>query len=112
MNLTRVLPVFSIAFAVLYVAAMNYNLPLVTYFPATGVWAALRPNLPAANIVAMYWYGWLLTAFLGAAVLTVAASFLPERRTARLWAIGSWLVPVVLILLLFYLLWPWFTRVR
>ncbi len=110
MKLSRALPVFSIAFAALYVVAMYYNLPLATYYPAARVWGLLLPNPPTAPGVAMYWYGWLGTAGIGAALVAFAASFVPERKAAALWGVLSWLVPVAMILVLFYLLRSWFLR--
>jgi len=104
----RALPVFSTVFAVLYLLAMSFNLALVTYFPRTGgvAWLAARPT--AASGVAMYWYGWLLTAALGSAAVAGLALLVPGRVAARAWSGWSWLVPAAMAVTLVYLLRGWF----
>ena len=58
----------------------------------------------------MYWYGWTATSLLGAAVLGVLATFLPEHVTRKIPLALVWIVPVLVIPLLFYSLMPFWTR--
>jgi hypothetical protein len=104
----RALPVFSTIFAVLYVLAMYFNLALFTYFPRTGGFGPLAASPTTESGVAMYWYGWLLTASLGSAAVAGISLLVPESRSARLWAGWSWLVPAVMVIVLVYLLRGWF----
>jgi hypothetical protein len=98
--------VFAAAYAVIYVLAVQYNLALVTYGPATG---EIGPLLrPATEGPTMYWYGWLLTSALGASALAALASFVPLSR--RLWPCLSWAVPICVILVLGYILRGFFLR--
>lgn len=108
MSPVRVFPVFSACFAVLYVLAMNFNLALLTYFPRTHGVALLAAAPTTESGVAMYWYGWLLTAALGSASVAAAALLVPDRWSARLWSGWSWLVPAAMIVALMYLLRGWF----
>ena len=102
--------VFGIAFAILYVVCDLAALPLFTYHPGTdridfGFTLARRDEGPA-----MYWYGWLGTSALGASVLGLAASLLPEKTGSRIPLALTWIVPVVLLPILIYSLkfyWRW-----
>jgi hypothetical protein len=48
--------VFSTAYAVLYLAAMYFDLALVTYYPAAKRFYPLVPATPQARGLAMFWY--------------------------------------------------------
>jgi len=72
---------FGIAFCVIYVICTEVNLPLFTYHPATGDLGPLYQ--PPGRGPAMYWYGWMLTALLGALVLALLATVVPERWVQR-----------------------------
>jgi hypothetical protein len=98
--------VFAAAFALIYVLAVDYNWALFTYGPATGEIGPLVR--PASAGPTMYWYGWLLTAALGAAALAALASFVPLSR--RLWPCLSWAVPICVILAFGYILRGYFLR--
>jgi len=77
--------VFAIAFGVtyctLYVVCTEVNLPLFTYHPATGDIGLLYQ--PPGRGPAMYWYGWMLTALIGALALALIATVLPEPWVQR-----------------------------
>ena len=102
--------VFAIATPILYVICEIRNWPLFTYHPGTnrvdlGWAAAVKDEGPA-----MYWYGWMATTFIGAAVLGLAAAKLPESMTRKipLWLV--WVLPLVAVPILFYALrffWRW-----
>jgi hypothetical protein len=105
MNVARILPVFSVAFVVLYTIAMYFNIALFVYYPQVNQfhWHD-QPGLPGP---AMYWYGWLATAAIAAAVVSGLGSVFPVPRLSR--ASGLvWAVPCVAALFILYILRPWF----
>jgi hypothetical protein len=57
---------------------------------------------------AMYWYGWIATAALGAFIVALVAALTPGRWTTRLWPAWVWVVPVAAMLACVYLTLPWF----
>jgi hypothetical protein len=85
-------------------------LPLFTYHPGTdridlGYAPARRDEGPA-----MYWYGWLASSSLGAAILSVLAALLPDKIRGKIPLALAWVVPVVLLPVLIYSLmfyWRW-----
>lgn len=105
MKLQRLFPVFSAAFAVIYAPALYYNWALVTYQPAMGEWdlgPATKEGPP------MFWYGVVLTSFIGACVVTAIAAFLPENAAKRLWSGLTWLLPLAALIFIAYILRPYF----
>jgi hypothetical protein len=102
--------VFGFGTAALYVACDMLNWPLFTYHPATNrVDLFYAPPRQGEGPV-MYWYGWTATSLLGAAVLGVLATFLPEHVTRKIPLALVWIVPLLAIPLLFYSLMPFWTR--
>src|SRR4029077_19642901 len=73
--------VFGVAYAVIYVICTEMNLPLVTYHPAIGEVDVLWT--PERRGPAMYWYGWMLTALIGALALAWLAIIVPEQWVQR-----------------------------
>ena len=58
----------------------------------------------------MYWYGWTATTLLGAAVLGLLATMLPESATRRIPLSLVWIVPLAAVPILIYALrffWRW-----
>ncbi|HUK58711.1 MAG TPA: hypothetical protein VLV50_05715 [Stellaceae bacterium] len=109
MKAARVLPVFSAAYAVIYLVAMYENLALATYYPRLRQWFALTvTDLPKSAGPAMYWYGWIATAAIGGAVVALLALALPERPLARFMAVASWAAPLGAVLVIAFLLRGWF----
>ena len=102
--------VFAIAAPVIYTVCEMRNWPLFTYHPGTnrfdlGWAAAVRDEGPA-----MHWYGWTVTALLGAAVLGALATLLPERLARRIPLALTWIVPLAVVPVLIYALrffWRW-----
>ncbi len=86
MSRGRYIPVFTAAFPFIYVPTMSWNWPLVTYLPRSGQWHPLFFAAPpvAAPGPGMYFWGWMLTAAIGAAIVSVIASFLPEKIVSRI----------------------------
>ena len=81
------------AFGVLYVVARAYGLALFTVYPSLGVVLLGMHRSrdvadPAMEFLApeMWWYGWVASAALGAFVIGLVATLLPDR-----WWRGFWL---------------------
>jgi len=107
-RLIRGFPVFSASFAVLYALAMYFNIAMFVYYPqAREFYWHDRPGVPGP---AMYWYGWLAYAALGAALLAFLASFVPPKWAARVSPRWSWGVPVAAMLFILYVIRDWFIR--
>jgi hypothetical protein len=101
MNLDRAFPVFSVAFAVLYLVATYFNLALVTYHPALRELQFLAQPPKAGP--AMYWYGWIMTTAIGAFVAGAVAAFMPDRWDRWVqWAITFVFVYAVLYVVVHY----------
>jgi hypothetical protein len=108
MNISRAFPVFAIAFAVIYVVALEYNFALFTYHPALVEFGPLA-QAPKSG-PAMYWYGWIATSAIGAAAVAAASLALPAGATDRAWSVLVWLVPAVMIGIVIYILRGYFFR--
>jgi len=112
MSIPRAFPVFAIAFAaayaVLYAVCVAKNYALFTYHPALDQFGfgVQKPK----DGPAMYWYGWLATSGIAAALIGFAAAWLPETLTRRLWSGWSWAVPLAVMLFFCYLLRGYFLR--
>ena len=102
--------VFAIAAPVIYVASELGGFPLFTYHPGTGRidfgFAAARTNEGPA----MYWYGWLATTLIGAAIAGLAATLLPRNVLGRIPLFLIWLLPLLVLPILAYALMPFWTR--
>lgn len=105
---SRVVPVFSAAFAIIYLVVEQNNWPLVTYHPRAGHWGWLHQPAAAANSPAMHWYGWLATSSLGATVVSLAALPLTRSRSFPLWI--GWAIPLAVLVLFVYLFRNFFLR--
>jgi hypothetical protein len=102
--------VFGFGTAALYVLCDMMNWPLFTYHPATNQVDLFYASPRRGEGPAMYWYGWTATSLVGAAVLGVLATFLPEHITRKIPLALVWIIPVLAIPLLFYSLMPFWTR--
>jgi hypothetical protein len=112
LNLPRAFPVFATAFAVVYAVAyaisVKYNYALFTYHPALNEFGAGVQK--AKTGPAMYWYGWMATAGIAAALAGLVASRLPESVTRRIGPCWSWAVPLVTMLFFCWMLKGYFLR--
>jgi hypothetical protein len=106
MSYSRVIPIFAASFAVVYVLAVEFNWAVVTYHPRLGEWEWLTK--PAKTGPAMYWFGWLMTSFVAAAVISLAALPVTGRWAPPVWI--GWAVPLVIMLVFVYLLRSFFLR--
>jgi hypothetical protein len=107
----RLAAVFGIAFALIYAPTMNYNWTLATYHPIQGIWQwGAVPPLSGGS-PAMYWYGFVFTAALGALVVTAITALVPDKLMDRVpWRSLAWLVPIVAIIYIGYVLLPYATK--
>ena len=72
---------FTVAYATIYAICTEVNLPLLTYHPVTGEIGLLYQ--PPGRGPAMYWYGWMLTALIGAVAFALVATVIPEPWLQR-----------------------------
>lgn len=100
MILTRFLSIFSAAFAIIYAIAVESNLAAITYHPKTDQWGWLTQE--ATNGPAMHWYGWLITAFVGALIVSTVSLPLTQRWQPPVWI--GWAVPLAVMMVFLYLL--------
>jgi hypothetical protein len=107
-NISRAFPVFAIAFAVIYIASVYFNLAVVTYHPQLVQWGPLV-EAPRQG-PAMYWYGWLITSTVGSAAIAALSLALPAKAVDRVCAVLVWLVPVIMIAVIMYILRNYFLR--
>ncbi len=108
MNVTRVLPVFSIVLVVAYAVAMHFNLAPFTYYPSAGRFA-VGIGKPTPELgPAMYWYGWLSVALIVAVAVAVVGFAVPERLIQRAAVSGSWVIALAVITFFLWDLRSWF----
>lgn len=84
--------VFAIAFPIVYISATELNWAAFTYHSALGQFS-LGPNKPIAG-PAMYWFGWITTSTIAAAIVATIVACLPDNLTRRLPAASAWVVPL------------------
>src|SRR5262249_16269312 len=77
MTFSRAFPVFSTAFAVFYLISATFNYALFTYHPILHEINLLAQSIKSGP--AMYWYGWMTTAAIGALAVAAVGSFIPSR---------------------------------
>ena len=108
---------YGIAFAAIYVLALKLDIALFTVYPSIGVVLlgthhsrdTVGPSM-GSFLPAIYWYGWIATASLGALTFGVIAALSPERWIRRLWPGWLWVVPALAMMGCVYFTMPWFRR--
>jgi hypothetical protein len=100
--------VFSVAYSIGYLIAVENNYALFTYHPAIEKFGPLVE--PPRDGPAMYWYGWMSTAAIFAFVAATLARFIPEGAAERLWSGWSWAVPIASMVAFGYILKGFFLR--
>lgn len=100
--------VFAGAFALLYLLAVENNWALFTYHPALEEFGWLVEKTKDGP--AMYWYGWLASAAIGATLCAALISSLPGAITARIGPVWAWLIPCLVMVNFAYLLRKFFLR--
>jgi hypothetical protein len=108
----RLAAIFAVVFALIYAPTMDYNWTAATYHPIQGIWQFGRAAPLGGGSPAMYWYGFMITAALGAAAVTAIAAFVPDHLLDRVpWRSLTWLVPICAIIYIAYVLLPYATKV-
>ena len=105
--LLRAFPLFSAIYAMFYVIAMYFNIAMFVLYPQTGVWS--WHDVPGQKGPAMYWYGWIANAAIGAAIISVLLACLPVLQR-RISATGAWLVPLLSMTTVLFIIRSWFIR--
>ena len=100
-SLPSLVVVFVVVYSAVYLLAVWNNYALFTYHPVLGeiAWGVEEPREGPA----MYWYGWMSTAALGACGACLLARLIPERVMQRLWSGWTWVVPIIVLLLFVFL---------
>jgi hypothetical protein len=107
----RLAGVFAIAFAIIYAPTMDLNWTAATYHPIQGVWQLGKAAPLGGGSPAMYWYGFVVTAALGALVVTGLAALVPDKIMARVpWSTATWVVTLCSIAYIGYVLLPYATK--
>jgi hypothetical protein len=83
---------FGALFSVFYFIAVEENFALVTYHPRLHQWV-WGTDL-AITGPAMYWYGWIGTAFVSAALITFAVHAIAARKLIPHWV--GWTIPMLI----------------
>lgn len=105
MSWQRAIPIFSGAYAVLYAIAMYFNIALFVYYPQPREWH--WHDTPGLAGPAMYWYGWIANAVIGAVVIAALGLALPASLK-RLSATIAWLLPLGAMLAILFIIRGWF----
>jgi hypothetical protein len=103
----RVFPIFGVIFAVVYTYAVYNDIAFVTYHPKIGVWDIGRTA--SRDGPAMYWYGFVLAAFVVSVPLAALCTLIPEKILQKGLSL-TWMVPVVSIGSFLWLLLPYYTK--
>ena len=107
----RLAAIFGIAFAVIYAPTMDNNWTAATYHPIQGIWQLGFAKPLGGGSPAMYWYGFVITAALGAAAVTGIAALVPDKLLDRVpWRPLAWLAPIFSIIYIGYVLLPYATK--
>jgi hypothetical protein len=101
---------FAIGSTLMYLACEWFNLPLITYHPATNRIALWWEAARSGEGPAMYWYGWTLTSLIVGAVLGTIATFVPPNVIRRIPLFLVWLLPLLIFIPLTYSLMPFWTK--
>ncbi len=108
----RLAAIFAVAFAIIYAPTMDYNWTAATYHPIQGIWQLGFGKSLGGGSPAMYWYGFVITAALGAGILTTVAAFIPDSLLDRVpWRSLTWIAPIAAIIYIGYVLLPYATKV-
>jgi hypothetical protein len=107
----RLAAIFGIAFAIIYAPTMAFNWTFATYHPIQGIWQLGRAPPLGGGSPAMYWYGFVITAALGAAIVTAIAALIPDSVLARIpWSNLMWVIPILASIYMAYELLPYATK--
>lgn len=97
---------FTVTFCTLYAVVYGIGLPSLIYYPTLGRFSFASLASSGEPLIAMRWFGWVLTSLAGAGL---AAWVVPTRFAWRLWGAAS-LLPWLLLILIVAHEWRWFQR--
>jgi hypothetical protein len=102
--------VYAIVHPVMYMISVVWQLPLLTFHPATNriVWgyeAARSGEGPN-----MTWYGWIATTIIVGVIVGIVATRLPESMTKKIPLSLVWLLPILAIPVVVYTLMSFWTH--
>jgi hypothetical protein len=100
--------VFAVVYAIAYLVAVENNYALFTYHPAIGEFAVGVQK--AKDGPAMYWYGWLASAGIVAAIAGGIALLLPAALARRMWPAFTWSVALAVMVMFCWMLRGFFLR--
>jgi hypothetical protein len=106
MSITKVFGIFAAVFAVAYTIAFEWHWELFSYHPRLGVFGWGQQASRDGPV--MHWYGCLATAFVTAAVISLAVLPLVRKRSVPMWI--GWGVPLLCIVAWFWFLRAFFIR--
>lgn len=107
----RLAAVFAVAFAIIYAPTMDNNWTAATYHPIQGIWQLGFARPLSGGSPAMYWYGFVITAAVGAAAVTALAACVPDKALERLpWRTLAYVAPIASIIYIAYVLLPYATK--
>ena len=99
---------FSVVYTIAYLICVESNYALFTYHPALGEFGLGVQR--AKDGPAMYWYGWMATSGIIAAIGGGLAMLLPEPVARRLWPASTWIVALATMVAFCWLLKGFFLR--
>ena len=94
--------VFAPCVALLYWISDVWRLPVFSYYPASGLMTWGWTPSTNDDGPAMYWYGWIASSALGAALIAGVVSAMPSSITRKIPASLAWLVPTLLVPVMMY----------
>jgi hypothetical protein len=108
---------YGMAFGPLYALALTYGFALFTVYPSQGVvlLGMHRSRDVAAPAMAFlapatYWYGYVASAALGAFVIGLVATLLPDRWWRGFWPGWLWVTPLISMIACVHHTIPWFRQ--
>lgn len=106
MNRSFSLHVFTVVFAIVYLAGFMNGWTEWRYYPLGGEISTV--DLPRAAGPAMGWYSWIAQGLAAGVVAYIVSLIVPKRIGDKLWSGVLWFAPTVLVLYTFYYEWHWF----
>jgi hypothetical protein len=90
---------------------MDLNWTFATHHPIQGPWQMGRAPPLGGGSPAMYFYGFVITSALGAAIITGIAALIPDHWLDRIpWRTLAWLIPILSMAYIGYVLLPYATK--
>jgi len=105
----RLLPLFSLAFALCYGYAASVHLEIFIYYPAIDDWTRATKPLAEAG-PPMLWYGWIAFGSVGGLLAMLAGLGLPRRLERSVWPALSWMSAFGVALVQIWLARAWFLQ--